>query len=126
VRCGPRVRGHDDAHQSLRQADPGLRRNRLADVEYTGDGQLVDAVISLRYPAFVVKHARHRMWLTHLLREYYDLWPSFSVQLGWRQRAKERARRAVIRYLDAHALARLDRRFVISKTVQTRLSRFLE
>lgn len=99
--------------------------NRLHDVELTGDGLRVDAVVSLRYPAFVVPHPHHRMWLTHLLREYYDLWPPFRASLSLPRALKERVRRGLLKRWDASALAGLERRFVISRTVKERLERYL-
>ena len=40
----------------------------LTDVGVTADGQPVDRVISLRYPAFAVRHPRHTCWLNHTMR----------------------------------------------------------
>ena len=103
--------------------------NRLIDVGMTGDGRPIELVVSLRYPAFMVKHPRHRMWLTHLLREYYDLWDRLRTTLppGFlnRRLLTERIRRAIIRRLDKKALRKLERMFVISKNVQARLTRYL-
>ncbi len=103
--------------------------NRLVDAEMTGDGRPIEMVVSLRYPAFMVKHPRHRMWLTHLLREYYDLWDRLRATLpaGFlnRRLLTERIRRAIIRRLDKRTLRKLERRFVISKNVQARLTRYL-
>ena len=99
--------------------------NRLTDVVYTGDGGSVDSIVSLRYPAHVVPHPHHRLWLTHLLREYYDLWDDYRNQVGALRVVKDRVRRAIVRRWDLRALARLERRFVISKTVKARLDRYL-
>ena len=41
-------------------------------------GGKVDQVISLRFPAYAVRHDRHVVWLNHRMREYYDLWDQFS------------------------------------------------
>lgn len=97
----------------------------LTDVAVAADGGVVDQVISLRYPAFAVRHPRHTCWLNHTMREYYDLWPQFSAPLSWQNRIKEAMRRRLIRAADRHCLtAGVQRRFVISGTVQARLSRF--
>ena len=40
------------------------------DVEVAHEGRRVDQVISLRYPAYVVRHDRHVVWLNHRMREY--------------------------------------------------------
>jgi glycosyltransferase involved in cell wall biosynthesis len=94
------------------------------DVEIAHEGRRVDQVISLRYPAYVVQHDRHVVWLNHRMREYYDLWHQFSSHLSWKGRIKERARRAILHRVDRHFLNRAERRFVISATVQARLTRW--
>ncbi len=96
----------------------------LTDVAQAADGGVVDQVISLRYPAFAVRHPRHTCWLNHTMREYYDLWPQFSAPLSWPNRVKESLRRRVIQMADRHFLTTgVQRRFAISGTVQARLSR---
>lgn len=96
----------------------------LTDVGVAADGAPVDHVISLRYPAFAVRHPRHTCWLNHTMREYYDLWPQFSAPLSWKNRVKEGVRRALIHTADRYCLTRgVQRRFVISATVQARLQR---
>lgn len=94
----------------------------LTDVGVAADGQPVDRVISLRYPAFAVRHPRHTCWLNHTMREYYDLWPRFSATLSWKNRIKESARRTLIHGADRHCFGRMDARFAISSTVQARLA----
>ena len=96
--------------------------NWLTDVGLSGDGRPVDRVISLRYPAYAVRHPNHVCWLTHRMREYYDLWPRFRSQISWRGALKVGVRRRLIRTADSHFLTRnVCRLFVISKTVQKRL-----
>jgi glycosyltransferase involved in cell wall biosynthesis len=100
--------------------------NWMTDVGITHDGRAVDRVISLRYPAFAVRHPRHVCWLTHTMREYYDLWETFRAPLSWRNRAKEGVRRRVMHTADRYFLSHHVRRlFVISATVQRRLERDL-
>ena len=94
------------------------------DVEVAHEGRRVDQVISLRYPAYAVRHDRHVVWLNHRMREYYDLWDQFSAQLSFKNRIKERVRRAVLHRADTFLLNRAERRFVISATVQKRLQRW--
>ncbi|MGE0362147.1 MAG: glycosyltransferase family 4 protein [Vicinamibacterales bacterium] len=97
----------------------------LTDVGVGADGGAVDHVISLRYPAFAVRHPRHTCWLNHTMREYYDRWPAFAASISWRNRIKESARRALIHRADRHFLLRgVQRRFAISATVQARLTRW--
>ena len=46
----------------------------LTDVGMAQDGGRIDQVITLRYPAYAVRHDAQVCWLTHRMREYYDLW----------------------------------------------------
>jgi glycosyltransferase involved in cell wall biosynthesis len=94
------------------------------DVELAHEEQPVDRVISLRFPGYAVQHPNHVLWLNHRMREYYDLWDQFSSHLTWKQGIKERARRALIHRVDKHLFGKMQRRYVISGTVQTRLRRF--
>jgi glycosyltransferase involved in cell wall biosynthesis len=82
----------------------------LADVGMTHEGRLIDRVISLRVPAYAVRHPAHVCWLNHRLREYYDLWPRFFTGLSWKAKIKERVRRRLIHAVDRYLLkARLER-----------------
>lgn len=94
------------------------------DVQLAHEEQIVDRVISLRFPAYAVQHSHHVLWLNHRMREYYDLWDRFQVTLSARARLKERVRRALIHRADRYFLNRLEKRFVISATVQARLQRW--
>ncbi len=97
----------------------------LTDVGMTYDGSSIDHVISLRFPAYAVRHPRHVVWLNHRMREYYDLWDRFLPTLSWRGRIKERARRAALRRVDHYLLTRhVSKVFTISATIQERLRRF--
>ncbi len=97
----------------------------LTDVRVDQEGRRIDRVISLRYPSYAVRHPAHVCWLNHRMREYYDLWASFSATLRGRSRIKERVRRAAIHRVDRYLLTRNVTRVVaISRTVQERLQRF--
>lgn len=80
----------------------------------TGDvhGRAVDRIISLRYPAYAVRHHDHRVWLTHRVREYYDLWPTMygSLTSRW-SRALAQTKRAAIhgvdRWLLSHGISKV-------------------
>ena len=50
----------------------------LTDVT-SSEGRPIDQVISLRYPSYAIRHRRHVCWLNHTMREYYDLWDTFSA-----------------------------------------------
>ncbi len=94
------------------------------DVVLAHEERNVDRVISLRFPGYAVQHPNHVLWLNHRMREYYDLWDEFSSHLTWKQGIKERARRALIHRVDRYLFNKMQRRFVISGTVQARLRRF--
>jgi glycosyltransferase involved in cell wall biosynthesis len=88
-----------------------------------GQNGRIDQVISLRYPSYAVRHDTHVCWLNHTMREYYDLWPSFSSTLSPQGRLKERIRRALIHAADRYLLTHnVDRLFVQSKTIQKRFA----
>jgi glycosyltransferase involved in cell wall biosynthesis len=94
----------------------------LTDVG-SSDGQVIDQVISLRYPSYAVRHPNHVCWLNHTMREYYDLWARFSGGLSPARRAKERVRRTLMHAADRYLLTRNVRRlFVQSRTIQQRLA----
>ena len=94
------------------------------DVGVAHEGRTVDQVITLRFPAYAVRHDRHVVWLNHRMREYYDLWDQFAPHLSFRAGIKERMRRAIIHRVDRYLLNRVQRRYVISGTVQARLQRW--
>ena len=95
----------------------------LTDVGLAADGGPVDQVISLRYPAFAVRHPRHTVWLNHTMREYYDRWPAFAASISWKNRIKESIRRRLIHAADRRFLTRSGmQRFAISATVQARMA----
>jgi len=96
----------------------------LTDVGLTGDGHTVDAVVSLRYPSYAVRHPRHVVWLNHRLREYYDLWESYRSTLGPRGRVVQGARRQVLHLLDRRLLRSGRKVFAQSETIRERLERW--
>jgi glycosyltransferase involved in cell wall biosynthesis len=98
---------------------------RFTDVELTGAGERVDRVISLRFPSYVLKHPNHVCWLNHRMREYYDLWESWSGKLGWKGKFKENTRRSLIHKADHHFLTKnLRKLFAQSKHIQQGLLRW--
>jgi glycosyltransferase involved in cell wall biosynthesis len=122
-----RVHGHEAAlivtpqNRFTRQSSSYLA-TWLTDVGRTFNDRPIDQIISLRYPSYAIRHPRHVCWLNHTMREYYDLWPSFSEQLSWRGRIKEHTRRRLIWAADKYLLTRnVEKLFVISRTVQRRL-----
>ena len=94
----------------------------LTDLGMTNGGR-IDQVISLRYPSYAIRHQRHVCWLLHTMREYYDLWDSFSSRLSAQGRFKERIRRTLIHAADRYLLTRnVHHLFTLSQTVKDRLA----
>jgi glycosyltransferase involved in cell wall biosynthesis len=93
----------------------------LTDVT-SSEGRPIDQVISLRWPSYAVRHPRHVCWLNHTMREYYDLWDSFSATLSPQGRIKERMRKTLIHVADRYLLTRLTKLYVQSRTVQQRIA----
>ena len=107
-----------------RQASAYWRTWR-SDVRKAHGGLPVDQVISLRFPSYAIRHARHVSWLNHRMREYYDLWDAFQPHLSWKNRLKEGLRRRAVHGIDTFLLRHnVERVFAQSKTIQTRLSRW--
>ena len=122
----------DEGHQAEIFTTPQNRFGRqlsaylatwMTDVGMTGDGHAVDAVISLRYPSYAVRHPRHVVWLNHRLREYYDLWSAYRATLGPRGRIVQGCRRQMLHFLDRRLL-RSRAVFAQSETIAQRLHRW--
>jgi glycosyltransferase involved in cell wall biosynthesis len=95
---------------------------RLMDVGLSGTGQKIDRLISIRFPAYALKHPHHVCWLMHRMREYYDLWPDWKERLSWKGKIKESIRRTLIHTADNYFLKHNVRKvFVESAEVQRRL-----
>jgi glycosyltransferase involved in cell wall biosynthesis len=104
---------------------PAYLANWLTDVGMTGTGEKVDQIISLRFPAYAVRHPAHVCWLVHTMREYYDLWDRFSAGISPQGRVKERVRRALIRSADTYFFKRhVKKLFTISKAVGDRVAKW--
>jgi glycosyltransferase involved in cell wall biosynthesis len=99
--------------------------NWLTDVGMTGEGRPVDQIVTLRFPAYAVRHPVHVCWLIHTMREYYDLWDRFSAPLSPQGRIKETARRTLIRAADTYCFKNhVTRLFTNSAAVNDRLTRW--
>ena len=99
---------------------------RLTDVSEGADGRAIDQIITMRYPAFALRHPKHVCWLTHTMREYYDLFDSIMEGFGRKGRLKERVRRYFIHRLDRRLLIRnVTKLYTISRTVTDRLNHFI-
>jgi glycosyltransferase involved in cell wall biosynthesis len=93
----------------------------LTDVT-SSEGRPIDQVISLRWPSYAVRHPHHVCWLNHTMREYYDLWETFSAPLSPQARLKERVRKTFIHAADRYLLTHLSKLYVQSRTVQQRIA----
>ena len=105
----------------------GLPRGVAAPTSaWPHEGRTVDHVICLRYPAFAVRHPHHVVLAqSHDARVLRPLADSSRASLSWRNRIKERMRRALHpSRRSPPADARVQRLFVISGTVQARLQRW--
>ena len=99
---------------------------RLTDVSEGADGRAIDQIITMRYPAFALRHPRHVCWLTHTMREYYDLFDSIMQGFGRKGRLKETIRKYFVHRLDRRLLTRnVSKLFTISQTVTDRLNHFI-
>jgi len=99
---------------------------RLTDVSEGADGRPIDQILTMRYPAFALRHPKHLCWLTHTMREYYDLWESVMQGFGRKGRLKETIRRYFIHRLDRRLLTQnVTKLFTISQTVTDRLNHFI-
>jgi glycosyltransferase involved in cell wall biosynthesis len=100
---------------------------RLTDVSEGADGRPIDQIVTLRYPAFALRHPKHVCWLTHTMREYYDLWDSVIAGFGRKGRLKETIRRYFIHRLDRRLLTlNVTKLFTISETVTARIRHFID
>lgn len=91
-----------------------------------------DLVISLKYPAWMVKHRNHICYMTHRLRGVYDCFPGeinpkrYIRELPQANKLGGIYMRKIIHYLDNKALSsqRIKHFLCISETVKKRLEYF--
>ena len=91
---------------------------RLVDVEEV-NGQKIDRVIALKFPAYFIPHANKVGWLLHQHRQAYDLYETPYGDLH--QTADGRRVAQEIRRWDNHFLRSFPKIFTISNTVTQRL-----
>jgi glycosyltransferase involved in cell wall biosynthesis len=104
---------------------PAYLANWLTDVGMTGAGERVDQIITLRFPAYAVRHPAHVCWLVHTMREYYDLWDQFCGGLSPQGRLKESVRGMLVRAADSYFFKQhVKKMFTISQAVSDRLARW--
>lgn len=98
---------------------------RFTDLRFSGCSNEIDQIISLKFPAYAVKHKNHICWISHRMREYYDLWDEFSSGLPTvPYRLKEEVRRFVVHQLDKYFLKGVKRIYAISENASMRLKKW--
>jgi glycosyltransferase involved in cell wall biosynthesis len=94
---------------------------RMLDLS-SANGQPVDMVVALKFPAYLVSHPNKVVWLTHQHRQAYDLMGTKYGGLGEDDEAVKV--REVITGADTRLMGEARRIFTISATVAERLRKF--
>jgi glycosyltransferase involved in cell wall biosynthesis len=84
------------------------------------NGEPIDAVIALKFPAYLVRHERKIVWLIHQHRTAYELW-DHPVYADIAREREGTLVREMIRSGDRVALGEAKRVFTNSRNVQRRL-----
>ncbi len=102
------------AHQAMAQA-------ATVDFGRYGGGQ-IDALIGLKFPAYLIEHPNKALWLLHQHRPAYDL---FDTPYGWSKGVKETDHlRAQILAADQRGIGNAKAVFTIAERVSQRLRHF--
>jgi glycosyltransferase involved in cell wall biosynthesis len=104
-----------------RQIVRGMLQWRMLDLT-SANGQPIDLVVALKFPAYLVRHPNKVVWLTHQHRQAYDL---MGTEYGDFEAGDEGigVREAIID-ADTRLIAEARRVYTISRTVAARLLRF--
>jgi glycosyltransferase involved in cell wall biosynthesis len=94
---------------------------RMLDLN-SSNGQPVDMVLALKFPAYLVRHPNKVIWLTHQHRQAYDLMGTEYGDLGPGDEAAKV--RETIADADTRLIAEARRIYTISRTVAERLRKF--
>jgi glycosyltransferase involved in cell wall biosynthesis len=86
------------------------------------NGEPVDLVIGTKFPSYLVRHQRKRLWLVHQHRQAYD-WYGTPLS-DFANTPEHRAARDALLRMDQRGLAECVARFTISRNVSARLRRF--
>ena len=86
------------------------------------NGERIDRVIALKFPAYYLRHDRKVLWLCHQHRQAYDLWGTPHGDLHLHPRG-EAVRRLIVRS-DNEAFAEARAIYTIGRNVAERLRRF--
>jgi glycosyltransferase involved in cell wall biosynthesis len=94
---------------------------RLLDCSHF-NGQKVDLVIGLKFPAYLVSHPHKVLWLLHQHRQAYELWGTKYNDMIQSPNALQL--RQSIHHSDIQALSECHKRYTISKNVSKRTEQF--
>jgi glycosyltransferase involved in cell wall biosynthesis len=93
---------------------------RLLDLQWS-NGQPVDMVIGMKFPAYLVRHPRKVIWLMHQHKQAYDLAGTQYEDLGDDEESQKV--KQIIVEADTRLIAEAKRVFANSRTVADRLYR---
>jgi|SoiMethySBSTD1v2_1073268.scaffolds.fasta_scaffold00430_44 glycosyltransferase involved in cell wall biosynthesis len=94
---------------------------RLLDLTESS-GRVVDRVIGLKFPAYLIPHPNKVLWLLHQYRTAYDLWGTELCELMYAPEGEDV--RDAIRSADTALIPEARARYTIARNVADRLKRF--
>ncbi len=94
---------------------------RLVDLSEI-NGQKVDLLIALKFPAYYIEHTNKVLWILHQHRQAYELWGTQFSDLDKMKHGMETRR--IIHNCDNRYIPNAKKIFANSKTVSERLKRF--
>jgi glycosyltransferase involved in cell wall biosynthesis len=98
-----------------------MKMARLADLTEV-NGQKIDRVIAMKFPAYYIRHANKVLWLLHQHRQAYELWGTPFGDLHTMKFGKE-VRDLIVR-CDNALIPQARKIFTNSATTAERLSRY--
>ncbi len=111
-----------NSYDSFKDLLGGYIANRFTDLKTYPWKNRIDQIISLTYPAYAIKHETHVCWLTHRMKEYYNLWPRWLENEGESTgRVKLHIQRKILHGIDNYYLNKVTRLYSESRTIQQRL-----
>lgn len=88
------------------------------------NGEKIDKVIAMKFPAYYLKHDNKVMWLMHQHRQAYDLWNTPYGDLHNLENGEDI--RTFIHKCDCEYISEAKKIFTIAKTTSERLERYNE
>lgn len=98
-----------------------MMMGRLMDLTEV-NGEKIDRVIAMKFPAYYVKHDHKVMWLMHQHRQAYDLWNTKYGDLHTFQNGEEI--REFIQQCDQKYISEAEHVFTIAQNTSNRLQRY--